>query len=56
MSIEKILPMIIEEWMTPNLQENLLKSEIFARGLQNPKCVAALQLMQTDAKEAEKVV
>ena len=40
--------------MTPDLQSQLMNSEIFTRGLQNPKCMAALKLLQSDPKEAEK--
>merc|ERR1711991_41630 len=42
------------DWVTPDLEAQLASNTVFAKGLQNPKCVAALQLMQTNPHEAEK--
>lgn len=42
------------EWVTPDLEQSIASSAIMKKALQNPKCVAALQLMQKDPKEAER--
>jgi hypothetical protein len=42
------------EWVTPDLEQSIASNAVLKRGLQNPKCVAALQLMQQDPKEAER--
>ena len=42
------------DWITPDLKEQFASNEIFTKGLQNPKCIAAMQLMQSDPKEAER--
>ena len=42
------------KWVTPDLNNLFAANEIIARGLSKPKCLAALQLMQTNPKEAEK--
>lgn len=41
-------------WVTPDLNNLFATNEIIARGLSKPKCLAALQLMQTNPREAEK--
>jgi hypothetical protein len=42
------------EWATPELMDSLRQNPILANGLQNPKCLSALQLLQKDPKEAKK--
>ena len=42
------------DWVTPDLQQSIASSAVMTRSLQNPKCVAALQLMQSNPKEAER--
>ena len=44
----------IVEWVTPDLVQIFQNNEIIAHGLRNPKCAAALQLMQQDPAEAQK--
>jgi hypothetical protein len=41
------------EWATPELIDQLRDNPILASGLNNPKCLAALQLLQKDPKEAQ---
>jgi hypothetical protein len=41
------------EWATDDLMGRLQRDPVLARGLQSPKCQAALQLMQTDPKAAK---
>lgn len=42
------------EWATPELMSQLQDNPILSNGLKNPKCLAALQLLQSDPKEAQK--
>lgn len=42
------------EWANDDLMSKLQKDPVLLRGLQNPKCQAAMQLMQSDPKEAKK--
>mmetsp|Transcript_19551 Transcript_19551/g.28124 ORF Transcript_19551/g.28124 Transcript_19551/m.28124 type:complete len:297 (+) Transcript_19551:228-1118(+) len=42
------------EWATPELMNQLQDNPILARGLSNPKCMAALTLLQSDPKEAKR--
>jgi hypothetical protein len=42
------------EWVTPDLVQIFQSNEIIANGLRNPKCAAALQLMQQNPAEAQK--
>ena len=32
------------EWVTPDLEDQLKSNSIFQKGLQNPKCVQAMQV------------
>lgn len=41
------------EWITPDLTMKLQKNAIISRGLSDPKCVAALKLMQKNPNEAK---
>lgn len=41
------------EWVTPDLVQVMQSNSILASGLQNPKCMAALQLMQKSPAEAK---
>lgn len=38
------------EWVNESLTEKLQQNPILSSGLRNPKCMAAMQLMQTDPK------
>ena len=42
------------EWVTPDLMSVFQNNAIISAGLRNPKCTAAMQLMQQDPKEAQK--
>jgi hypothetical protein len=42
------------DWATPDLMNQLQDNPILSNGLKNPKCLAALQLLQSDPKEAQK--
>lgn len=42
------------EWVTPDLMNVFQNNAIISAGLRNPKCTAAMQLMQQDPKEAQK--
>jgi hypothetical protein len=42
------------DWMTPDLMKVFTENSIIKNGLSNPKCSAALQMMQSDPKEAKK--
>lgn len=42
------------EWMTPTLVDQFKSNPILSKGFQDPKCLAAIQLMQKDPKEALK--
>ena len=42
------------EWVTPELTQIMMKNEILSRGLRNPRCTAAIQLMQSNPQEAQK--
>lgn len=42
------------DWMTPDLISKIKESSVLMNGLQSPKCMAALQLMQTNPKECKK--
>jgi hypothetical protein len=42
------------EWATDDLMGKLQSNPILLRGLQNPKCQEAMQLMQSDPKKAKK--
>ena len=41
------------EWVTPELTKVLQQNEVLANGLQSPKCMAAMQLMQRNPEEAK---
>lgn len=41
------------EWVTPDLLEVLQSNPVLGNGLKNPKCMAALQLMQKSPAEAK---
>ena len=41
------------EWVTPDLIQIFAGNPIISRGLQNPRCQAAMQLMQKDPKTAQ---
>jgi hypothetical protein len=41
------------DWATPDLMNQLQDNPILSNGLKNPKCLAALQLLQTNPKEAQ---
>lgn len=41
-----------KEWMTNDLMNQFKSNAVLARGFQNPKCMAAMQLLQSDPKEA----
>lgn len=42
------------DWVTPDLLQIFNENLIIKNGLKNPKCSAALQMMQNDSKEAKK--
>ena len=42
------------DWVTPDLVQVFAANPIISRGLQDPKCKAAMQLMQQDPKAAQK--
>lgn len=42
------------QWVTPDLTQLMMGNEILARGLRNPRCTAAIELMQRDPKEAQR--
>ena len=41
------------DWATPDLMNQLQDNPILSNGLKNPKCLAALQLLQSNPKEAQ---
>mmetsp|Transcript_9478 Transcript_9478/g.9537 ORF Transcript_9478/g.9537 Transcript_9478/m.9537 type:complete len:352 (-) Transcript_9478:26-1081(-) len=41
------------DWMTPDLLEAFQNNPIIAAGMQNPKCITAMQLMQSNPTEAK---
>ena len=45
---------MISDWVTPDLMSKLQQNSILAAGLRNPKCTAAIQLMQENPAEAQK--
>lgn len=42
------------EWVTPTLLAVFQKNDVIRNGLKNARCTAALQMMQSDPKEAKK--
>lgn len=42
------------DWVTPDLVQVFQQNPVISRGLNNPKCQAAIQLMQRDPNEAKK--
>jgi len=42
------------QWVTPDLTQLMMGNEVLARGLRNPRCTAAIELMQRDPKEAQR--
>lgn len=42
------------EWMTPTLSSDIAANPILVNGLRNPKCMAAIKMMQENPKEAQK--
>lgn len=40
------------EWVTPDLMTIMQTNKIIAKGMKDPKCVSAMQLMQSDPKQA----
>jgi hypothetical protein len=42
------------EWITPSLLAVFQKNDVIRNGLKNARCTAALQMMQSDPKEAKK--
>ena len=42
------------EWATDDLMSKLQSNPVLLRGLQNPKCQEAMQLMQSDPSAAKK--
>lgn len=42
------------DWLTPELTKTFQSNSILSSGFNNPKCVAALQLMQSNPKDAQK--
>lgn len=42
------------EWMTPDLMQTFAANPIIARGLRNPKCQKAMELMQKSPEQAKK--
>ena len=42
------------DWVTPDLTKIMMGNEILSRGLRNPKCTAAIELMQSNPKEAQR--
>jgi hypothetical protein len=41
------------EWMTDDLMEKFGSNPIISSGMRNPKCLVALQLLQSNPKEAK---
>jgi len=41
------------EWMTPDLSSNFQSNKIVSNGFKDPKCMAAMQLLQKSPKEAQ---
>ena len=41
------------EWMNDNLTARMQANPVIRKGMMNPKCVAAMQLFQTDPKQAQ---
>lgn len=41
------------DWMTPDLVSNFQSNKIVSNGFKNPKCMAAMQLLQKNPKEAQ---
>jgi hypothetical protein len=42
------------EWMTPDLMQQFAGNPIISRGLRNPKCQKAMELMQSNPEQAKK--
>jgi hypothetical protein len=42
------------DWVTPDLMESFKSNQALSRGFSNPKCMAAMQLLQSDPKEAQR--
>lgn len=42
------------EWVTPDLTKIMMSNDILCKGLKNPKCLQAIELMQKNPKEAQK--
>lgn len=43
------------EWMTPDLMQIFASNPIISRGLRNPRCQKALEMMQKDPEQAKKL-
>jgi hypothetical protein len=46
-------PVPCVEWMNDNLTARMQSNDVIRRGMMNPKCVAAMQLFQSDPKQAQ---
>lgn len=44
----------MSEWVTEDLISSFSKNKVLESGFKNPKCVAAIELMQKDPQEAKK--
>lgn len=44
---------ICTDWITPDLTQQFQSNEVLKRGFQDPKCMAAMQLLQKNPKEAQ---
>ena len=53
-SIYASITCLAAEWMTPDLMSAFQANVVVANGLRNPKCMAAMQLMQSNPEEAKK--
>jgi hypothetical protein len=42
------------DWITPDLTKAFQSNQVLSRGFSDPKCMAAMQLLQTDPKEAQR--
>ena len=43
----------VVEWMTPSLTDDIAANPILVNGLRNPKCMAAIKMMQENPKGAQ---
>lgn len=41
------------DWITPDLAQQFQNNAILSRGFKDPKCMAAMQLLQKNPKEAQ---